>query len=102
MTWEISFLLSVLMVCGTFLYSKREKEPVGLSDEVRAEFQEIRKHIADARFFAISLSEEFMAHQKQLEGFKADHESVHKLAEETKKMVSNQNLAMGFTPRVKR
>lgn len=37
--------------------------------------------------------------QNQLDQIKADHESVHKLAEESKKLLSQGNLALGFKPR---
>lgn len=40
--------------------------------------------------------------QSQLDALKADHESIQKMAEETKKLLSNSNLAAAFVPRSKR
>lgn len=40
--------------------------------------------------------------QSQLDSLKSDHEGIQKLAEETKKLLSQSNLASAFIPRGKR
>lgn len=77
MTWEWVVFLSVLMVCGSaifvYLSSKEEKEPPKL--------------------------EEIIDIQKQINELAASQEACIKIAEESKKLLSQNNLAIGFIPR---
>ena len=78
MTWELVTFLSVLMVCGTYFMCQQ----VNLAN------------LADDEPL-ISL-EEFEALKLSIETVKAEHETILKLAEETKKLLSQQNLAQSF------
>lgn len=80
MTWEWAVFLSVLMICGCAVF-------IYLNSKVKTEAPKL---------------EELVDIQKQLNQIKADHETVLKLADEAKKLLSQSNLAMGFIPRAKR
>lgn len=71
MTWEWAFLLSVACVCASRVYLLRPPK-------------------------AQTVLPELINLQSQLNEIKEDHLLVHKMAEETKKLLSNQNMALGL------
>ena len=81
MTWEIVTLLSVLIVCGTAYFTV-----IHLFIDYSSDAQSVTL-------------EEFDELKALVETFKAEQEAVHKLAEETKKLLSNQNLAQSLRSR---
>lgn len=75
MTWEIVALIALIPVCFTVLVSI---------------FVIFSEPVPD---------EEIQALKAAIAKLEAEHEGVHKLAEDTKKLLSQSNVAVGFLPR---
>lgn len=88
MSWEIVTLVSVLIVCGTLVIAltllfEREDE---VPKVTKAEFELLKSELITLKVNS----------DAWFESAKADHETIHKMAEETKKLLSQQNLAQSF------
>lgn len=78
MTWELVTLLSVVFICITTAVCFDRYSEVEIIEPQEIDLTPLKDEIAK---------------------IKADHESVHKLVEETKKLLSQQNLAQGLRGR---
>lgn len=110
MTIEWALLLSVVVVCLTVLVLFKQPDIKKEIADLKTEFTD--KMLAlDSSFGAniarhddtiIKTEARIRTIFDQISKIQADHESVAKTAEETKKLLSQGNLAMGFIPRKQR
>jgi hypothetical protein len=88
MTWEIVFILSMILVCATVVYVVRV-----LTEEPKPE---VTKSQVD------SIADSLSSLMDEVDRLKKDQAEFSKVSDEMKKFMTQNNLANVFTPRSSR